>query len=536
MFDWVNSGRLALPELQRPAVWQDSKVPDLLDSLYRGYPMGLMLLWTPPASDQLRSRAWSFGEQQTIAKGGVYFLIDGQQRMTALYRALHGPEQHEGEVTLPVAFDLINQEFSLVDGPMRSKLKNSAVHGCYPVRTLLKLVEEKSSDLAEVIACHPSVRDWLAPNGPFSRLLPTNILVATYSVGERSYADAVEIFDRVNRGTPVKQSQVVLARLSSVCPGIVGTVEQYLGDRVEEQGRDFDLDFVIRGLAVVARGYFNIGPLKDGFENAAEVYADFKSTCDAIDKAFAFVARHLGMDSFKRLPGYDTILLLAFAIDNGLISAGSEAADRQATDWAVKSLLTGYHDSDARVKADLELLREAADTGRFPFAGLKSNQRGFAIKTKLKEVYDRVNDIEQRISRSDYLLDFLYAILRTSDAPSLNGQPMWPPHRPQLQIHHLYAFANLERELHFTADESGWLDERRFDDIGNLTFILTQDNFELGNEAISYLDRVPAAIRAAHFIADTTYRPGAFKTFVKDRRHLLRAALEKYVTDRTVGD
>ena len=37
---WVNSGEIAIPEIQRPFVWSDSKVRDLMDSLYQGYPIG----------------------------------------------------------------------------------------------------------------------------------------------------------------------------------------------------------------------------------------------------------------------------------------------------------------------------------------------------------------------------------------------------------------------------------------------------------------------------------------------------------------
>ena len=45
LLDQIKTGQIALPELQRPSVWDRSQVRDLLDSLYRGYPTGYFLFW-----------------------------------------------------------------------------------------------------------------------------------------------------------------------------------------------------------------------------------------------------------------------------------------------------------------------------------------------------------------------------------------------------------------------------------------------------------------------------------------------------------
>ena len=45
---WVNSGVIAIPEIQRPFVWDSSKVCDLLDSLYQDYPVGYIIAWRNP--------------------------------------------------------------------------------------------------------------------------------------------------------------------------------------------------------------------------------------------------------------------------------------------------------------------------------------------------------------------------------------------------------------------------------------------------------------------------------------------------------
>jgi uncharacterized protein with ParB-like and HNH nuclease domain len=48
ILNWVETGQIAIPEIQRPFVWSSSAVRDLLDSLYRGYPVGYLITWQNP--------------------------------------------------------------------------------------------------------------------------------------------------------------------------------------------------------------------------------------------------------------------------------------------------------------------------------------------------------------------------------------------------------------------------------------------------------------------------------------------------------
>jgi hypothetical protein len=79
---WVKSGEIAIPEIQRPFVWEAIKVRNLLDSLYRGYPVGYLIAWRNPTV-KLKDGSSSAGKR---------ILIDGQQRVTALMAALLGRE------------------------------------------------------------------------------------------------------------------------------------------------------------------------------------------------------------------------------------------------------------------------------------------------------------------------------------------------------------------------------------------------------------------------------------------------------------
>ena len=76
----IESKDIAIPEIQRPFVWKRTQVRDLLDSLYKGYPTGYLIIWKNP-DVKLKDGRTSSGKK---------ILIDGQQRVTALMTAIAG--------------------------------------------------------------------------------------------------------------------------------------------------------------------------------------------------------------------------------------------------------------------------------------------------------------------------------------------------------------------------------------------------------------------------------------------------------------
>lgn len=103
---WVNSGEIAIPEIQRPFVWDSSKIRDLIDSLYQGYPVGYVIAWRNP---NVRLRDGSLSEGKKI-------LIDGQQRVTALTAAILGQyviNKTYERVKIKIAFHPIDERFEV---------------------------------------------------------------------------------------------------------------------------------------------------------------------------------------------------------------------------------------------------------------------------------------------------------------------------------------------------------------------------------------------------------------------------------------
>lgn len=82
LLSWIKQGGIGLPEMQRPFVWNSTKVRDLIDSLYNGYPIGYIVTWQNPGAD-LKNDSSSNNKE---------IIIDGQQRLTAIKAALNGDE------------------------------------------------------------------------------------------------------------------------------------------------------------------------------------------------------------------------------------------------------------------------------------------------------------------------------------------------------------------------------------------------------------------------------------------------------------
>lgn len=103
---FVKDGQIAIPEVQRPFVWDSSKVRDLLDSLYKGYPIGYVITWQNP---NIRLKDGKLSEGKKI-------LIDGQQRITALKAAILGDyvvNKEYDRIRIKIAFNPRSESFEV---------------------------------------------------------------------------------------------------------------------------------------------------------------------------------------------------------------------------------------------------------------------------------------------------------------------------------------------------------------------------------------------------------------------------------------
>ena len=113
LLTWVKSGEIAIPEIQRPVVWEATKVRNLLDSLYRGYPVGYLIAWRNP----------TIRLKDGTPAAGKRILIDGQQRVTALMASLLGHE------VLTKDYATVRIRIAFHPGEERFEVSNPAIVG-----------------------------------------------------------------------------------------------------------------------------------------------------------------------------------------------------------------------------------------------------------------------------------------------------------------------------------------------------------------------------------------------------------------------
>ena len=113
LIDDIRRGEIGLPEIQRPFVWPASKVRDLFDSMYKGFPVGYLLFWFTGA--EMGSRQIGTDAKETVPR---LMIVDGQQRLTSLFAVLTGTPivtKHYTESRIRIAFRPDDARFEVTD-------------------------------------------------------------------------------------------------------------------------------------------------------------------------------------------------------------------------------------------------------------------------------------------------------------------------------------------------------------------------------------------------------------------------------------
>lgn len=109
----VKNGKVGLPDLQRPFVWEDNKARDLLDSMLKGYPIGYIMLWRSPEDYETVNKIGTNHKTYAVPD---YLVIDGQQRLTALLASISGikvKDKNYAERSIRISFNPLTREFAV---------------------------------------------------------------------------------------------------------------------------------------------------------------------------------------------------------------------------------------------------------------------------------------------------------------------------------------------------------------------------------------------------------------------------------------
>ncbi len=121
LVDAIGNGQIGLPDIQRPFVWKNVKVRDLFDSMYRGYPVGYLLLWETGVTPGTRQIG---ADQKQLAPSRV--IVDGQQRLTSLFaviKSISVVRDNFSAEKIEIAFNPLDGRFEVPDAAIRRDRK-----------------------------------------------------------------------------------------------------------------------------------------------------------------------------------------------------------------------------------------------------------------------------------------------------------------------------------------------------------------------------------------------------------------------------
>jgi hypothetical protein len=209
----IGRGTIGLPELQRPFVWPNSKIRDLFDSLYRGYPCGFLLLWETGAG--LKGIGTN-GKDETPSLA----IVDGQQRLTSLYAVMTGAEVIRADFSrerIRIAFDPLAERFEVANAATAQDRAfiSDVAEVWKPGANVFKVASDYLAELGAVR--NLTTEDISRIQSAIGRLLnlsqhPFDALVLTTEAGVDTVA---EVFVRINgQGSKLNQADFILTLMS----------------------------------------------------------------------------------------------------------------------------------------------------------------------------------------------------------------------------------------------------------------------------------------------------------------------------------
>lgn len=273
----VRRENIAIPELQRPFVWDSVKVRDLMDSLYKGYPVGYLITWQSVGA---HLKGGEVAAHQQI-------LIDGQQRITALRVAVAGLNvinKRYQSIRIRIAFNPITEEFATLTPVIK---KNS--EWISDVSELFNATSSYSF-VKDYLEANPSVDHSAAETSIGNLLAVKNAQIGIISLDDELDVETVsEIFIRINsKGVPLSSADFAMSKIATY------------GDR----GRNIRklIDYFCH-LAVAPHAFADISD--NDHEFAASPYLSAISWLkddseDLYDPAYSDIIRVAGLVGFSR--------------------------------------------------------------------------------------------------------------------------------------------------------------------------------------------------------------------------------------------
>jgi hypothetical protein len=549
----IEKGQIRLPEMQRKFVWKATKVRDLLDSLYRGYPSGTLLMWEPDESVALTSFSIDTDDKSSFKP---MLLLDGQQRLTSLSSVLRGEPVTVRRRRRPIEI-LFNLEHP--DNPLTVIDPDEDDEDEFESDEFEQTEDELNDNIQQMtfvlfstkIAASPNwirVSDVFKDNSDKAFLAKAGIksledphydkyterlkklrsirdYVYRMDVLESnlSYEEVTEIFVRVNSlGAKLRGSDLALAQITARWRNSLRIFEELQTKIVSDHNFDLELGTILRSLIIQATAQSKFKTVSSLSQKKLE--AAWKENERAMTYALNFLRSNTKIDSPALLTSPYIILVIAFwGAKCDYKPSPSEAT--KMTRWihlANAKARFARGSSESILDQDLAVLREGG--------GADQLIERLEIQVGLLEITP--SELIGRNAGSG-LFKTMFLAFKEDDARDWNTNLTISVNhsgkQDKLQFHHIFPSA-------FMKKQSKLMDLPSTDDIANLAFIGGKTNREISDKApADYLKEIlkgegKSQLEKQAIPTDLELlKPESYGDFLETRRKLIAKRLNKFL-------
>ncbi len=550
----IERGELRLPEMQRRYVWRSTRVRDLLDSLYRGYPSGAILLWE--TDEAVPMQAFAVGQQ-----GNPYqttrLLLDGQQRLTSLSAVIRGESvnvrgrrkpiellfnlDHPDQLSVVTEVDengddeededeRADDEVDSTEDELQKRFERMtfvvATKKLEQMPNWVKVTDVFKSDSDRVFLKRAGINDLDDPRSEkysqrLARLRGIRKYVYRMDILERSlsYDEVTEIFVRVNSlGAKLRSSDLALAQITAKWRGSLKTFQDFQ-EECTKAGFDVDLGIHLKNLIAFATGqsrFLTVGRLP-----AATLREAWKECVRGMQFALNFLKSNVGIDSPALLSSPFLLVALAFYGHKRRYQIEADEAQR-LRQWALIANAKGRYSrgsSETLLDQDLATMRDGAG----------ADQLIERLRLQVGRLDVAPEEFEGRSQRSALFKTMFLAFRDAGARDWQSNLAIGLGHKGaqhRLQFHHIFPKAVL----------NGTYTAREADDIANLAFIGGKTNRQISDKPPSQY--FPALIEKAGVgsfeaqcipIDQSLLGIEGYRGFLAERRKLMSQRLNSFL-------
>ena len=514
---------MALPVFQRGYVWNRHQVRGFMDSLYRGLPVGSLLVWaTESAGAQHR------GDTE-LAPGVVKLLLDGQQRVTSLYGIIRGeaPAFFDGDSRsfLGLRFHLVTEEFSfyspikMKDDPLWIDVSQVMKEGHAAIGKIMAELQTADSSDSDLTPYYGRISSLLA--------IKERDFHIEEVAGEKMTIDVVvDIFNRVNSGgTKLSKGDLALAKICSDDSEARERLKTAVR-RWEEAGYHFTLDWLLRNVNTVLTGEAKFQHLHT--ISTTDFQDGLKRAEKAIDGILNQIGNRLGLDHDRVLFGRFGITVMSHFIDRRPSALKDEVERDQLLYWYLHCAMWGRFSgsTESWIDSDLARLENLAE-------GLPELLRG--LRQWHGDLKVQAGHFEGTTLGARFY-PILYLLTRTRGAMDLGfGTELKKDllgKMSQLEVHHIFPKSQLKKH--------GIIRKER-NQIANFCFLTKETNLEIGKKNPSdyfpaYEDQHPGVLASQWIPQDPElWQFERYPDFLAARRELLAEAINELLGELLHG-